>query len=75
MALPGRTAKIVDMATEKNPLGIRVMLVDDVMTTGATLNEIARNLKRAGAARVTGLIVARTLPDAFRKRVSPSAHV
>lgn len=55
--------------------GRHVAVVDDVMTTGATLNEIARNLKRAGAARVTGLIVARTLPDAFRKRVSPAAHV
>jgi len=43
-----------------------IAVVDDVMTTGATLNELARNLKQAGAARVTGLIVARTLPDAFR---------
>ena len=50
--------------------GKHVAVVDDVMTTGATLNELARNLKQAGAARVTGLIVARTLPDAFRKRNS-----
>jgi ComF family protein len=48
--------------------GRHVAVVDDVMTTGATLNELARNLKQAGATRVTGLIVARTLPDAFRKR-------
>ena len=48
--------------------GKHVAVVDDVMTTGATLNELARNLKQAGAARVTGLIVARTLPDAFKKR-------
>lgn len=47
--------------------GKHVAVVDDVMTTGATLNELARNLKKAGAARITGLIVARTLPDAFRK--------
>ena len=48
--------------------GLHIAVVDDVMTTGATLNELARNLKQAGAARVTGLIVARTLPDAFRAR-------
>ena len=47
--------------------GKHVAVVDDVMTTGATLNELARNLKQAGAARVTGLIVARTLPDSFKK--------
>ena len=48
--------------------GKHVAVVDDVMTTGATFNELARNLKHAGAVRVTGLVVARTLPDAFRKR-------
>ena len=42
--------------------GQHVGVVDDVMTTGATLNEIARNLKQAGATRVTGLIATRTLP-------------
>jgi ComF family protein len=42
--------------------GVRVAVVDDVMTTGATLNELARNLKRAGAVHVNGWMVARTLP-------------
>jgi ComF family protein len=37
-----------------------VVVIDDVMTTGSTLDEIARTLKRAGAARVTNLVVART---------------
>ena len=41
--------------------GMRVAVVDDVMTTGATMNELARVLKRAGAARVSGWVVARTL--------------
>jgi ComF family protein len=41
--------------------GMRVAIVDDVMTTGATLNELARNLKHAGAVRVSGWVVARTL--------------
>lgn len=39
----------------------RVAVVDDVMTTGATLGELAKVLKRAGAARVENWVVARTL--------------
>jgi ComF family protein len=41
--------------------GLRVAIVDDVMTSGATVNELARNLKRAGAAHVSAWVVARTL--------------
>lgn len=40
--------------------GAAVALVDDVMTTGATLDELAATLKRAGAARVVNWVVART---------------
>ena len=43
-------------------VGASVAVVDDVMTTGATLDELARTLKRAGAARVVNWVVARTLP-------------
>ncbi len=39
--------------------GARVVLVDDVMTTGATVNECARVLKAAGAAAVMVVTVAR----------------
>ena len=42
--------------------GRTVVVVDDVMTTGATLDELARTLKRHGAARVENLVVARTPP-------------
>jgi ComF family protein len=42
--------------------GARIAVLDDVMTTGATLDEIAATLKRAGAARVENWVVARTFP-------------
>jgi ComF family protein len=41
--------------------GQHVGVVDDVMTTGETLNELAATLKRFGAARVTNFVFARTL--------------
>jgi ComF family protein len=43
--------------------GRSIAVVDDVMTTGATLDEFARTLKRRGASRVTNWVVARTLKD------------
>ena len=40
--------------------GKRVVLLDDVMTSGASLFEAAQTLRDAGAAHVTGLVLART---------------
>jgi len=39
--------------------GVHVLVVDDVMTTGATANEVARVLRRAGASQVSIAVVAR----------------
>lgn len=38
----------------------RVLLLDDVMTTGSTVNECSKELKKAGALSVTVVTVART---------------
>lgn len=41
--------------------GRTVLLIDDVLTTGATLDSCARSLKRAGATRVFALTLARVV--------------
>lgn len=45
-----------------------IVLVDDVMTTGATLDGAARALGQAGAARVVAAAVARTPPPGWSRR-------
>jgi ComF family protein len=40
--------------------GKRVLLLDDVMTTGSTVNECAKVLKKANAASVIVVTIART---------------
>ncbi len=44
------------------PAGIHVALIDDVMTTGASLDALASTLLDAGAAEVSAWVLARTLP-------------
>lgn len=57
-----RTENIRDVFMVKNPAqiaGKKIFLVDDVFTTGATMEEAARVLKQAGAKSVWGITVAR----------------
>ena len=50
-------------ACEINLSGKKIALVDDVMTTGATLNELSKVLRKQGAAEISAWVVARTLPN------------
>jgi hypothetical protein len=43
--------------------GRRLLLVDDVMTSGASLYTAAQALRAAGAAHITALVLARTEPS------------
>ncbi len=51
MHVPGRYAQSVDRAT--------ILLIDDVVTTGASLEESARALKQAGAKHIFGVVLAK----------------
>ncbi|HWP12624.1 MAG TPA: ComF family protein [Ramlibacter sp.] len=50
----------VDPQMDSKLRGRRVVLVDDVMTSGASLFTAAQALRQAGAAWITGLVLART---------------
>ena len=48
-------------ACDEDLSGKRIALLDDVMTSGSSLNELAKATRRAGAVEVSAWVVARTL--------------
>ena len=50
------------VSASANVCGKHIAIVDDVMTTGASIGELARSLKQAGASTVSAWVLARTLP-------------
>ena len=68
--LEEKGAACTEIDIEKKPeararlKGKRVLLIDDVLTTGATANAAARALLRGGAASVDVLAFARVVTDA-----------
>lgn len=57
-----RQKNVENLFAVKNPEKIRnkkIVLVDDVFTSGATLFECAKTLKMAGAKRIYGLVIAK----------------
>jgi ComF family protein len=64
LAAPDRRTNVKGAFAIQDPAlvrGCRVLLVDDVLTTGSTVEECGRVLKAAGAADVTVITVARAL--------------
>lgn len=73
-------AKVKGSLRQKNLRGIfklnrrvripeRIILVDDVLTTGSTLNECARTLKEAGVKEVRAWTLFRAVPQRFQHEV------
>ncbi|MBF0094707.1 MAG: ComF family protein [Alphaproteobacteria bacterium] len=63
---PGRESNVRGAFAVSRPASVHgrsVLLVDDVMTTGATLAECARELLRSGAREVNALVLARVMRE------------
>lgn len=60
-AVERRASMVAAFAVDRELAGARLAIVDDVITTGATVNSLAAELLRAGAQTVEAWAVARTL--------------
>ena len=56
-----RRANVAGAYAARGPVAGKILLVDDVFTTGTTLSECARVLRRAGAGEVHTLTLCRTV--------------
>lgn len=61
LSAPERKANVSGAFRAREPVRGRVLLVDDVFTTGATMSECATAITRAGAAEVHALSLCRTV--------------
>ena len=55
-----RRTNVAGAFASRGPIAGRILLVDDVFTTGATSSECAEVLRRAGASEVHALTLCRT---------------
>ena len=55
----GPVRRALTVPAPERVAGARILAVDDVLTEGSTLREVALALRRAGAREVAGLVIAR----------------
>jgi len=55
--------------------GKRIVLVDDVLTTGASLNALAEAVSKKGAIEISAWVVARTLPHSENKGLKTNSDL
>ncbi len=60
LSAEARRTNVAGAYASKGPVAGRIVLVDDVFTTGATLSECAEALRKAGAKEVRALTLCRT---------------
>ena len=63
LPLAERARNIKNVFSVTGPLPPRIAVLDDVMTSGSSLQELARILKRAGVVHVEAWVLARTYPS------------